>query len=69
MMGDYKITAKIVDKFDSSVPGFLSQYSYIDPMTGKAVYSDEPPMDILYDLISSLADQTITSRIEPWVRL
>ncbi|KUG17867.1 hypothetical protein ASZ90_012437 [hydrocarbon metagenome] len=38
-------------------------------MTGKAVYSDEPPMDILYDLISSLADQTITSRIEPWVRL
>ena len=30
MMGDYKITAKIVDKFDSSVPGFLSQYSYID---------------------------------------
>lgn len=30
MMGDYKITAKIVEKFDSRVPGFLSQYSYID---------------------------------------
>lgn len=61
MMGDYKITAKIVDKFDSSVPGFLSQYSYIDPLTGEAVYSDEPPMDILYDLIAGLADRTITS--------
>ena len=36
-------------------------YSYIDPLTGEAVYSDEPPMDILYDLIAGLADRTITS--------
>ena len=45
----------------SNVPGFSNQYSYIDPLTGEAVYSDEPPMDILYDLIAGLADRTITS--------
>lgn len=44
-------------------------YSYIDPLTGKAVNSDEPPTDILYDLIAGLADRTITSQSEPWVRL
>lgn len=45
-----------------------TSYSYVNPLTGKAVRSDEPPLDILDDLIGEVADR-ITSQSEPWTQL
>ncbi len=46
-----------------------TKYSYINALTGKAVISDEPPLDMVNELIGGLADRTISGQSKPWIQL